>query len=237
MYKEKMQITSNDVDQNLELKLSSLFRFLQTAASNNSEELHAGHWELFEHNLLWVVLRIEVKIYRTPLLDEVLTVGTHPGEARSFIYPRFFEVYDSKGKLIIAASSMWAMIDKTTRKVVVKPQGIKTIPGSVDKDDLPLPAKVSGETPIVKDTRRVKYSEIDLNGHLNNTQYVEFLLDTHEPEFYKNHRISGININYDKEIRSGQVVTLSSNDKDPEIIRGTVEDVEHFSALITYEKR
>ena len=232
-----MQITSNDVDQNLELKLSSLFKFLQASASNHAESLDVGHWELFEHNLLWVVLRMEVKIYRTPILDEVITVGTHPGEARSFIYPRFFEVYDSKGKLIIAGSSMWAMIDKNTRHVVVKPQGIKTIPASVDKDDIPLPVKVSGEATIVKDTRRVKYSDIDLNGHLNNTQYVAFLLDTHEPEFYKSHRIAGININFDKEIRSGQVVTLSSNDQDPEVIRGTVGDTEHFSALITYENR
>ncbi len=237
MYKEKVQITSNDVDQNLELKLSSLFKFLQATASNHAESIKVGHWELFEHNLLWVVLRMELKIYRTPILDEVITVGTHPGEARSFIYPRFFEVYDSKGKLIIAGSSMWAMIDKNTRHVVVKPQGIKSIPGTVDKDDLPLPVKVIGEAENIKDTRKVKYSEIDLNGHLNNTQYVEFLLDTHEPEFYKSHRISGININYDKEIRSGQVVSMYSNDKDPEVIRGKVDDTEHFSALITYEKR
>lgn len=237
MYKEKMQITSNDVDQNLELKLSSLFRFLQTVASNHAESVGAGHWDLFEHNLLWVVLRMEVKIYRTPILDEVITVGTHPGDAKSFIYPRFYEVYDKKGKLIISASSMWSMIDKDTRRVVLKPQGVKTIVGSKDKDDLPLPEKVPGDATILKDTRKVRYSEIDLNGHLNNTQYIEFLLDTHEPEFYKTHRIKGINVNYDKEIRSGQVVSLYSNDQVPEVIKGKVDDTNHFSALVEYELR
>lgn len=238
MYKEKVQITSVDVDENLELRLSNLFKYMQQVASNHAENIGVGHWELLKHNMLWVVIRMEVKIYRTPKLDEIITVTTHPGETRSFIYPRLFEVYDNKGNLIVAASSLWTIIDKTTRRVVLKPEGLAKIKAEVNKSDLPLPEKVDGETSNLVDTRKVRYTEIDLNGHLNNTQYIEFILDTHEPSFYREHRITGINITYEKEIRSGHVVNLYSDLKTPvEVIKGTVDGGNHFIAQLTYEKR
>ena len=237
MYKEKVHITSADVDQNLELRLSNLFKYFQIVGSNHVETLGLGHQDLFEHNLLWVVIRMEVKILRTPKLEEVVTFTTHPGDNRSFVFPRFYEVYDSKGKLIITASSMWALIDKTTRHVVTKPEGIKTIKGETHKDDIPLPEKVVGYAlnEIVK--RNVVYSDIDLNGHLNNTKYIEFMLDIHEPDFYKTHRISEVNVNYDKEIKYGDVVTLYSNLEEKEVIKGKVGEANHFTAQFTYETR
>lgn len=232
-----MQITSIDVDENLELRLSSLFKFLQVAASNHAEKINVGHLELLKHNMLWVVIRMEVKIYRTPKLDDVILVTTHPGETRSFIYPRYFEVYDSKGSLIIAASSLWAIIDKTTRRVVMKPKGLAPIKPETNKDDLSLPEKVIDDAQELVDVRKVRYTEIDLNGHLNNTQYIEYILDTHEPAFYKDHRISAINITYEKEIKSGHEVKLYSDKGNPETVRGNVEGAPHFIAKLTYEHR
>ena len=141
MYSEKIQITSNDIDENLELRLSSLFKFMQQVASHHVEKLHAGHLDLLEHNMLWVVIRMQVKIYKLPKYEEEIVVSTHAGETRSFIYPRYFEIYDDKKNLIVAVSSLWTIIDATTRKVVLKPQGITPIKGESDKDDLPLPEK------------------------------------------------------------------------------------------------
>lgn len=237
MYKEKVHITSADVDQNLELRLSNLFKYFQIVGSNHVENLGLGHQDLFKHNLLWVVIRMEVKILRTPKLEEVVTFTTHPGDNRSFVFPRFYEVYDSKGNLMITASSMWALIDKTTRHVVTKPEGIKTIKGETHKDDIPLPERAVGDAlnEIVK--RKVVYSDIDLNGHLNNTKYIEFMLDTHEPDFYKTHRISEVNVNYDKEIKYGDEATLYSNLEEKEVIKGKVGEANHFTAQFIYEKR
>lgn len=238
MFKEKFHITSSDVDQFLELRLANLFKYFQILGSDHVETIGMGHQDLFKHNLLWVVIRMEVKILRTPKLEEVLTFTTHPGDNRSFIYPRYYEVYDAKGNLIITASSMWALIDKDTRRVVLKPDGLKTIKGESHKDDIPLPEKVAGESSNIVCNRKVVYSDIDLNGHLNNTKYIEFMVDTHEPEFYKTHRIAKVNVNYDKEIKYGDEVILSSNNnEEKEVIHGKVGDTVHFSAEFTYENR
>ena len=87
------------------------------------------------------------------------------------------------------------------------------------------------------DSHKVRYTEIDLNGHLNNTSYVEYILNTHDNEFYKHNRISSININYDKEIKNTEIVDLFSNKESPEIIKGRVNGENRFTAKIEYEKR
>ena len=237
MYKEKVQITSLDVDSNLELKLSSLFKLMQLVASNHVGELKAGHLDLMKYNMLWVVIRMDVKIYRTPKLEEELLFTTHPGETKSFIFPRFFEIYDNKGNLIIAVSSLWTLIDKTTRKVVLKPDGFVKIKAEENKDDLPAPEKISGEASNFVGTHKVRYTDIDLNGHFNNTSYIECILNTHDNSFYQKHRISSFLINYDKEIRDGDTIELFSSGGSPEIIKGKVGEENRFTAQIEYEER
>lgn len=237
MYKENVTITSVDVDQNLELRLSNLFKYFQLVGSNHVKKLGASHQDLINHNVLWVVIRMDVKIFRMPKLDEEVVFMTHPGETRSFVFPRHFHVFDKKGNLIISSSSMWALMDKDTRKVVLKPEGLVKIKSESSKYDLPLPDKVVGDAPSKIMTNKVRYTDIDLNGHLNNTSYIEFILNTHKPEFYKENKISSISINYDKEIRSTDEVTLCSNNSNPEIIKGNVGEFTHFAAKLEYIKR
>lgn len=237
MYEKKFQINSNDVDSNLELRLSNLFRYMQDVASEHSAFFHASHSELKELNYAWVVFRFEVRLFKMPKLDEEIIVSTHPGDKRAFMYPRFFEFYDSNRNLIGASSSMWAIIDRSTRKVVISPRGVGEIPGESESNDIPLPDRIKDDADIFLEDRKVRYSEIDLNGHLNNTQYVEYIMDTHEPSFYKSHRIKQINIDYDKEIREGDVISLFTNDEEIEIIKGTSGDTRNFIAKIVYESR
>ena len=237
MYKEKIQITSLDVDSNLELKVSSLFKYMQLVASNHVGVLGASHLDLMKYNMLWVVIRMDVKIYRTPKLEEEILFTTHPGETKSFIFPRFFEIYDKKGNLIIAVSSLWTLIDKTTRRVVLKPDDFVKIKGEVDKNDLPSPNKIVGEAPVLAGTHKVRYTDIDLNGHLNNTSYIECILNVHDNDFYKKHRLTFISINYDKEIRDTDTIELYSNNSFPEIIKGKVNGENRFTALMEYEER
>lgn len=237
MFTEKIKVNSNDVDCLSELKLSSLFKYLQQVATDHVYTLELSHNDLLnKFNLLWVILRMEVRIIRTPKLDEELTLSTHPGDQKAFIFPRFFQAYDKDGKLVITASSIWTVIDATTRKVSMKPEGIVVL-GEECKDDIEFPIKINGEASSLVDTRTVRYSDIDMNGHLNNTQYIEYILDTHNSEFYKRHRIYSIIVNYDKEIKDGDVVALYSNNKKPEIIKGLSNNVNSFMVQLEYEER
>jgi acyl-ACP thioesterase len=85
--------------------------------------------------------------------------------------------------------------------------------------------------------RKVRFSDTDLNSHMNNTRYIDFILDMHDSSFYKNKRINKILINYNKELKDGQIVNLFSSKTSPEYIKGEVDDTNVFDVELTFENR
>ena len=237
MHKEKVLVTSIDVDNHLNLKVSSIFKFMQMVSTNHSEELHIGQKDTIDQGICWVLIRMQVEIYKYPKMNDEIVVATHPGEIDRFLFPRFYEIYDKKGNLLIAGSSIWVLVNMNTRRVVVKPFEGRTFKGETCKDDIPLPEKIElGELPKYED-RKVRYNDIDLNGHLNNVKYIEYIVDTRSKEFYDEYQIESVIVNYDKEVREGQTITLYVDGKSDFQVKGEVEGKTSFSAKVGVRKR
>ena len=237
MHKEKVLVTSIDVDNHLNLKVSSIFKFMQMVSTNHSEELHIGQKDTIDQGICWVLIRMKVEIYKYPKMNDEIIVATHPGEIDRFLFPRFYEIYDKKGNLLIAGSSIWVLVNMSTRRVVVKPFEGRTFKGETCKDDIPLPEKIElGELPKYED-RKVRYNDIDLNGHLNNVKYIEYIVDTRSKEFYDEYQIESVIVNYDKEVREGQTIALYVDGKSDFQIKGIVEEKTSFSAKVGVKKR
>ena len=238
IYQEKIFINSNDVDDHFDLKISTIFKYLQQVSTNHSELIGLGMKDTVDKGMFWVITRMRVKILKMPHMLETLTVTTHPGNMMMFLFPRFYEVYNESGELVILASSVWALLDINTHKVVTKPleEGFD-YEGTSLSEDLPTPGKVIFDKLIKIEDRKVRYNDIDLNRHLNNTKYIDYIIDTHDINFYKKYRVNEILINYEKEIKNGDSVEIFTDGNMPEIIVGDVEGNHNFSAKVTYEKR
>lgn len=237
MYSEKFTVLSTDIDSNLEIRLSSLLRYMQDVATEHASRLKIGHKELLDKRMIWVIVRMDIKINRLPKIDEEFIVSTHPGETTSFAFPRYFEIYDKHHHLLLSASSLWVIINYDTRKIILKPFSDKKLPFEADKDDLPSPSKIAESASIKVDERKARYSEVDMNGHINNTHYFDYVLDTHEPSFYQKNVIKSFSINFDKEIMAGEKIELFSNNSSPEIIQGKVDGVNSFTAKVEFASR
>ena len=239
MYSEKYNVISTDVDANLEMRIAVLTRYMQDVATAQVDKLHFGHEDLVKDNNIWVVARMQMKINRLPRLGEEIVIATHPGETKTFMFPRYFMVYDKHKNLLVSVSSIWVVTNYVTRKIVLRPFANRSLPAEFHKDDLSLPERINGiesATQLV-DQRKTRYSEMDMNGHINNTHYIDYILDTHNFDFYKRNRITGIEINYEKEILNDSVVDIFTNEENPEIIVGKIDDKASFSARISYEER
>ena len=238
MYQEKIFITSNDVDDHFDLKVSTIFKYLQQASTNHAEQIGLGKKDTIDKGMFWVITRMKVKILKMPKMHDTVLVTTHPGETMSFIFPRFYEIYDEKGELCILGSAVWLLLDLETHKVKMKPfPDDFVVPFEKLDEDLPLPEKVIYDNLNHVETRLVRYSDIDLNGHLNNTKYIDYIIDTHDINFYKKHRVNEIVVNYEKEIRNGDVVNIFTDGNIPEVIVGDVDGIHCFSARVSYEER
>lgn len=235
MFKKDYIISNNDVDYRFNLKPANLYRLFQDVAMLATQDLGADSLSLAKRGIDWVITRMDVEINRLPRCNEKITVCTYPGKDLAMLYPRYFFILDENNNAIVKASSIWALIDAKSRKVIVDKDTIKKLPPETSEHELPLPGKIAMSDNIVPiETRKIHYSDLDFNCHMNNVRYVELLMDVHDFEFYKTKRPSFISLNYMKEIMEKDVVNIYSDSNNPETIEVKVNDTPCFVAKVTF---
>ena len=230
MYQKSFIVSNNDVDKSFKLKVAAIFRYFQDIALLATEDLGVDSISLSKRNIDWVITRMAVEIKRLPNCDEEITVHTYPGKDMAMLYPRYFYISDSKGEVIITASSVWALINNVTRKVIVDRDVISKLPPESYDCQPELPEKITiSENNRFIEKRTIHYSDLDFNSHMNNVRYVELLMDVHDTAFYDANRVKTITLNYMRELKEKEAVDVYTDASTPETI--SVYNAEGLSFL------
>lgn len=212
LYREiKHVITPDEADFTGKWRPGDMFRTMQRAAEVHANELGWGYTVLVEKNIAWVLMRTQVKMERYPLLWDEITVATWTGLVKHSVFPRYFEFRAADGTVLGKAVTLWVLLDLTERNMVsVDAAGID-VPQDVEHEPaLPFPAtprELKGVEPE-KFEKVPAYSDFDINGHVNNTRYIDWLCDLFRTERYKEQYISDMTVNYAGEILPGTELTL-----------------------------
>ena len=122
--------------------------------------------------------------------------------------------------------------------VRLKKDAINRLPPEHIEGELPLPRKIEVKLVEKVDTRKIYFSEIDLNGHLNNCSYIKLLMDLHDVHFYEKYEMCDIFTSYVKELKVGDVIDIYSNfDGSVEYVEAKVNNELCFQAQITYKRK
>lgn len=237
MYKEKFVVQKDEVDSFGDIKISKLMWHMQNVAGEHAIKLKIDRDILMKDNNIWVVVRYDMKINRLPKLEEKYVITTHPGETKGFMFPRFFQVYDKHGNLLVNISSTWVVVNFDTRRIILRPFKDINLPVEHDPHDLELPTKINEEATNLVCKRLTKESELDINIHINNTFYYDYILEIHDIEFYKENKVSRILLNYEKEITHPSEIEIYSDKNNPEVIIGKVDGNPSFLAKVEFIKR
>ena len=237
MYKEKFVVKKDEVDAFGEIKISKLMWHMQNVAEEHAIKLKIDRDILMKDNNIWVVVRYDMRINRLPKLKEKYVITTHPGETKGFMFPRFFQVYDKHGNLLVNISSTWVVVNFDTRRIILRPFKDINLPVEHDPNDLELPAKINEEATNLVCKRLTKESELDINIHINNTFYYDYVLSIHDEAFYQENRVSRILLNYEKEITHPSEIEIYSSKTNPEVIIGKVDGNPSFLAKVEFIKR
>ncbi len=234
MTKERVLIASTLVGPERRLTLPGFFRIFQDVAGHDAEVIGAGKANTMDKGILWVFTRVSLEIVRMPNYMEEVDFVTFTGPRKSFIFPRFGEVRDLEGNVLIRLNSLWALIDEKSRHVILRP----TIeqPDFTDGKEYPLPDRIVPEEAEEMGRHTIRYCDVDLNGHLNNVRYIEMIANLFPMEFFLNNDITQFTINYEAEIHGGDEVVLEANPQKT-YIRGVVDSKTHFEAKLAYSKR
>jgi acyl-ACP thioesterase len=210
--KKSYHVGWSDIDFNKKLKLSALFGYLQDAASSHAEELGVGLNKLLkEYNSTWVLIRIRVDILRHPLWNEELTVETWPKGPKKFEFERDYIVKDMNGEVIIRGVSVWLILDMETRQMKKSDTVELNYPPIHEEraiDCRLAKVKATGTLEIAY-KKVISYSDIDINGHLTNSKYLDFIMDCFSVESHKKYTVASIQISYINEALPGDSIILS----------------------------
>lgn len=210
-YIKRYNISLSDVDFTKHLKLSTLFGYFQDIASMAAENLGIGIDVLEEKfSLAWVLMRIRVDIIRNPVWNEEVTVETWPQQPKKLEFERDYLVKDSNGNIIIRAVSIWFIIDIKTRELRKSELLPLHFPAFIP--ERAIDCKLGKLRPFgpmdIAYKRVIGYSDVDLNGHLNNSRYVDFIMDCFTVENHKKHSVKSFEINYINEAMPGDTLVL-----------------------------
>ena len=196
----KYELRYDETDMNKNIKLVSLLNFMQDVAKLNAEKYGFGPEFIFSHNMAWFVLKYRIEVYEKLNNLESIEIETESrGGARLFAY-RDFNFFNN-GKLIAKANSLWAIVDFQTKKML-KPQEILNNFTAYEKreNDIDFGKIPAIDNPESQKEFRIRFDDIDINQHVNNSNYVAWALETLSFDFRKNNTVKNVDIYYKKDI-------------------------------------
>lgn len=159
---------------------------------------------------IWVIAWTQIHISRLPALGEQVILRIWPGRMKAMMQVRKYGFYTADGDPLACASSLFAMMDANTRGLAAPSEILKylpvvEIPGEPDLP--PMRLEFPAELGEVRQ-RTVAAEEIDLNGHLNNTHYLDWADCLAEQCPVQGHTPQSIWVQYIKELTEGQQTAL-----------------------------
>jgi medium-chain acyl-[acyl-carrier-protein] hydrolase len=207
--KYPFKIRSYETDESNHLKISSVFNFMQVAAGLNAEELGFGYTQLNPRGIFWILSRVILEWHGNVRFDEDLIVETWPNGIERLFAIRDFRFYSQDGANIGKATTAWLMMDAKSGRPV-NPANERfdlplfKLPPAIDE----LPGKITEPAEMLPlASRSAVYSDIDVNQHVNNAKYLEYIFDALPASIYpiKNCRLQ---INYLKELKLGDTISI-----------------------------
>ena len=208
IYEREFAVNAGDTDRHGRLKPSRILSFLQEVAGDHSALLGTDRDSLMTRNLFWAVIRHRVQITRLPRSGETITVQTWPMPTTRTAYPRSSVAYDAEGRECFRGISLWVLMDAESRAMVLPGKSGVTVDGILTGSELATPGSMALQRSGRQTVRRVRYSDLDVNGHMNNCRYMDWVSDLLPGAFHGEHSISEFTINYLSEARENEELTL-----------------------------
>lgn len=186
---------------------SAIVEFMQDIATRHASEMGLSGEAMHEKNAFWVLSRLKYCLNRPLHSYETVRLTTWPRQIRGAAWYRDFS-FETEDGVIGNAVTSWAIVNLETHRLM-RPQSL----------GLSLDDQIVGEPEMLKAIRTeqlvpcfdrvVRYSDIDVNRHLNNAKAVDILSDAFGLEDDETKWVSRMQVNYISETACGTTLTLA----------------------------
>ena len=239
----------HDTDAQRNVRASKLVEYMQETANRQCESSDLPLDKLRDERGLGFILgSITLNFYKPLHAYEEIEVRTWCKESKGYIFNRFFEIIKD-GEVVAEGSSVWVLID-IDKKTMVRADSYDFLFKKFYYDDPVDASRLLPKARIARDAelyevgkRKIVYSDIDYNMHMNNTHYPDMICDfldemTNENEKY---RVEAMSLSYVKESHLGSMLTVmrSKMAEDGTVLVRTLNEAGEscLEAIVRLEKR
>ena len=211
VWTDNYNIHSWEADLNGYATLPALCNYMQESAWKHAENLHLGFSHLIEKNLVWVLSRNMVQINRFPKWGDRIKIETWPTGIDRLFFFRDFQLSDESGDVFGLGTTTWFVIDVNSRRPQ-KPDKFLGLRISEHKPAIPNHApKLNGLVKADKSKNTsATYFDMDVNGHVTNIRYIEWILESYDFVFLKKNTLKSFAINHLAEAQSDDKLVVNS---------------------------
>lgn len=209
LWSETYKVTSLLVNPAGKLGLFGLLNLLQETSWIHAEHLGFGVSSMEQHGLYWVVTRQHLKVHSWANYGDKLTIQTWVRAPEGSFTAREFKVLDEAGKEVALCTSTFIAIDRTTKKLLAahELQSMESFTLTQATGLVAEKIAVAGDYEILAQFQ-VRNSDLDINQHVNNTKYAQWVLDAIPYQFHKTLRLKSYAVNFLAETFLGDTVRI-----------------------------
>ena len=209
IYVRNFTVEDAYVDRYGRMKPSQILYLAQDMGGRHSALMSLDYDTLAGRNLFWAVTRHRVQVSRMPMRGETLRLETWPLPTTRAAFPRSVVAYDAQGNEVFRCITLWVLMDLNTRKMIVPGKSGIIVAGTLRGNELPAPNGLIPKPLGTQTSRTVAFTDLDRNGHMNNTRCLDWIADLLPSRFHESHTVTDFTVCYLAEAREQQELRLN----------------------------
>ncbi len=207
------QVSMSELDRAQAIKPAALLNFMQDLASKSISKIDKGLSceDLVQKGLGWFLIRYRIEFDNYPVGVEAVKMFTECRGVNRMTTYRDFECYDlATGKRLFRALTSWFLVNLNTKSIVnIQNEVPDFINFEKRDDDLSLQKIRPQEDFDNEKVFHVRYDDLDINGHVNNTVYVTWAMEALDYDFRSKHNLKSLDIYFKHEVKYGDDIVTS----------------------------
>ena len=208
IYLDEFTVNDLQCDRFGRLKMSAICWFVQEMAGRHCEILGLDWENLAKKGLFWAIIRHRVRVTRLPRKNEPIRLETWPMPTTRVAFPRSVVAFDENGNELFRSVSLWVLMDLQSRAMILPGKSGVDVPGVLRGGELESPPSLHPAEVSQRQSRTVAFTDLDINGHMNNCRYLDWAADLLPSEFHRDHGIREFTLCYLSEAREGDRLEL-----------------------------
>lgn len=192
------------------LSYEAILHLLESVASDHSANAGDSVADANKKGIAWILTEWHVKILRRPENGECLNVTTWVrGKAPASTVYRDFILTDTNGAEVIRAEAKFALLDLNTSRLTRISEEVFASYQPEEQTVFEETARLRAPSEFTEEKEiRLRRSDIDFNGHVHNTRYVDLATEALPRDFFEMDSVSEIRVSYTKPLKEDDNVTL-----------------------------